>query len=189
MGWQAFVASLVQSLAWPAGVVAVVVVLRKPIRAVLSQALLRRVKAGPLEMEFDQVQAEVQLDLARSPELANASPVPAPVGSLSEVLATLAETSPKTAVIAAYQRIEDRLTEILKSADALSLNWTRVRGLAKIASERGLISEEARGAIEGLSMLRDLSVQSGLDIGADRAREYLVMADAVLYALRPKASS
>ena len=64
-----------------------------------------------------------------------------------------------------------------------------MRGLARIASECGLISEEPRGAIEGLSMLRDLSVQSGLDIGADRAREYLVMADAVLYALRLEALS
>ena len=33
MNWQAFVASLVQSLAWPAGVLAVVIVLRKPIGA------------------------------------------------------------------------------------------------------------------------------------------------------------
>jgi hypothetical protein len=70
VGWQAFVASLVHSLAWPAGVVAVVVVLRKHIGVALGRGL-RRVKAGPVEVEFDQVQAQVQVDLARSPELAD----------------------------------------------------------------------------------------------------------------------
>jgi len=43
VGWQAFVASLVQSLAWPVGVVAVVVVLHKPIAVVLSQGVMPHV--------------------------------------------------------------------------------------------------------------------------------------------------
>ena len=115
MGWQAFVASLVQSLAWPAGVVAVVIVLRKPIGAVLGQGV-RRVKAGPVEVEFDQIQAEVREELARSPELAEA-PVPALVGSLQEGLARLADIAPGAAVVAAYHRIEDRLVEMLDGSD------------------------------------------------------------------------
>jgi hypothetical protein len=71
VNWQAFVASLVQSLAWPAGVLAVVIVLRKPIGVALGRGI-RRVKAGPVEVEFDQLQAEVREELARSPELAKA---------------------------------------------------------------------------------------------------------------------
>ena len=188
MGWQAFVASLVHSLAWPAGVVAVVIVLRKHIGVALGRGL-RRVKAGPVEVEFDQVQAQVQVDLARSPELADDTPVPAPIGSLSEVLSRLAETSPKMAVLTAYHRIEERLTEILESADALPRDWARAGGLAKSAWERGLISEEARAAIDGLSVLRNLTAQAGVDVSDDRARDYLAMADAVMYALRPKPSS
>lgn len=62
-------------------------------------------------------------------------------------------------------------------------------GLAKIAWERGLISEEARAAIDGLSVLRNLTAQAGVDVSDDRARDYLAMADAVMYALRPKPSS
>ena len=38
-------------------------------------------------------------------------------------------------------------------------------------------------------MLRDLTLHSGGDIGADRARDYLALADAVLYALHSKPSS
>lgn len=63
------------------------------------------------------------------------------------------------------------------------------RGLARMARQRGLISEETLAAIEGVSVLRDLTVHSGGDIGVDRARDYLALADAVLYALRSEASS
>ena len=73
-------------------------------------------KAGPVEVEFDQLQAEVREELARSPEPAEAQ-VPAPVGSLLEELSRLAEIAPGTAVVAAYHRIEDRLAEMLDSLE------------------------------------------------------------------------
>ena len=127
-------------------------------------------------------------ELARSPELAQAS-VPALADSLSEKLTPLAEIAPSTAVMAAYMRIEDRLAEMLDSPDVPSHSVLGGRGLARMARQRGLISEETLAAIEGVSVLRDLTVHSGGDIDVDRARDYLALADAVLYALRSKPSS
>jgi hypothetical protein len=195
VGWQAFVASLVQSLAWPAAVVVIVVFLRKPIRAALSHALLRRVKAGPVELEFDQLQAEVREELARSPELTEAhAPAPAsqtaaPASSLREELSTLAELSPASAVMEASRRIEFRLTEILDGSGEPSPRRLGTRALARLARERGLISDETLAAIEGMSVLRNLVAHSRDDIGVDRALDYLALTDAVLYALRSKPSS
>lgn len=188
MGWQAFVASLVQSLAWPAAVIVIVVFLRKPIRAALSHALLRRVKAGPIELEFDQLQAEVREELARSPELAEAQ-VPGPAVSLGEELSRLAEIAPASAVMEAFRRIEFRLNEMLDSPGVSPARTMTGRALARLARERGLISDETLAAIEGLSMLRNLVAHAPSDIGVDRARDYLALADAVLYALRSKPSS
>lgn len=187
MNWQGFVASLVQSLAWPAGVLAVVIVLRKPIGVVLGQGV-RRVKAGPVEVEFDQLQAEVREELARSPELAGAQ-VPALTASLREELSRLAEASPQTAVGLAFQQIEARLSEMLSNVGVPPSSAMGGRALARLARKHDLISDETLAAIEGLSVLRDLTAHAGGDISADRARDYLALADAVLYALRSKPSS
>ena len=191
MGWQAFVASLVQSLAWPAGVATAVIVLRKPIAAMLGQGV-RRLKAGPVEVEFDQVQAEVREDLARSPELAEAAPAEGqastPATSLGKELSRLAELSPEAAVMEASRRIEYRLAEMLDDA-GVPHRRIGLRGLARLAQEHGLISDETLAAIDGMSVLRNLVAHVRGDIGVDRARDYLALADAVLYALRSKPSS
>ncbi len=134
MNWLAFVASLVHSLAWPAGVLAVVIILRKPIGVVLGRGV-RRLKAGPVEVEFDQLQAEVREELARSPELAEAQ-VPALGVSLREELAGLAEVSPRAAVLEAYQRIEARLVQMLDSPGVPPHSRLGGRGLARMARQR-----------------------------------------------------
>jgi hypothetical protein len=194
VGWQAFVASLVQSLAWPAALLVIVILMRKPIRAVLSQALLRRVKAGPFEVEFDQLQAEVREELARSPELTEAQvPAPAsraaaPASSLREELSTVAALSPAAAVMEAARRIEYRLAEMLDGSGEPVPPRLTTRRMAELARERGLISQETQLAVEGLSVLRNLVAHNRDDIGVDRALDYLALADAVLYALRPKPS-
>ena len=187
MGWLAFVASLVHSLAWPAGVVVVVVVLRKHIGVALDRGI-RRLKAGPVEVEFDQIQADVREELARSPDLAEA-PVSVASQSLREELSRLAEVSPPAAVMEASKRIEYRLIEILDDPSEPSQRRLGIRGLARLAQERGLISDETLAAIEGMSVLRNLAVHSRYDIGVDRALDYLALADAVLHALRSKTPS
>jgi hypothetical protein len=194
VNWLAFIASLVQSLAWPAAVVVIVVFLRKPIRAALRHALLRRVKAGPVELEFDQLQAEVREELARSPELTEAqAPAPAsqaaPATSLREELSTLAELSPAAAVMEASKRIEYRLSEMLDGSGESSPRRLGTRALARLARERGLISDETLAAIDGMSVLRNLVAHSRDDIGVDRALDYLALTDAVMYALRSKSYS
>lgn len=130
-------------------------------------------------------------ELARSPELAEATPAEgqasAPATSLSKELSRLAELSPEAAVMEAARRIEYRLAEILDDA-GVPHRRIGLRGLARLAQEHGLIGDETLAAIEGMSVLRNLVAHVRGDIGVDRARDYLALADAVLYALRPKPS-
>jgi hypothetical protein len=188
VNWLAFIASLVHSLAWPAGIVVVVIVLRQPIGTAFSRGV-RRLRAGPVEVEFDQVSAEVRQELSRSPELVAAEPQVLP-SSLSEELARLAEVSPRSAVLEAFARIEARLVALLDSGDVESYRTVGGRALARLARDQELISDETLTAVEGLAVLRNLAAHSPTDeIGADRARDYLALADAVLFALRAKPGS
>jgi hypothetical protein len=75
---------------------------------------------------------------------------------------------------------------MIDGSDEPPLRKLTSRGLASLVRERGLISDETLTAVEGLSVFRNLTAHGGGDIGTDRAREYLALADAVLYALRSK---
>ena len=143
-------------------------------------------RAGPVEVEFEQELAEVREELRRSPELAGATPPVLPIG-LPEELARLTEASPRAAVLEAFGRIEARLSEVLENAGAKPPSRVTARVLARLARAEGLISDETLAAVDGLSMLRNLAAHSPADdIGVDRARDYIALADAVLYALRTK---
>jgi hypothetical protein len=185
----AFTASVLHSLAWPAAAVVIAVMLRKPITAVLNRGV-RRLRAGPVEVEFDQGLAEVDAEVRRIPELTEPAGAPQRGGSLADELATAAEVSPEAAVVAAFSRIERRLAEILDGAAVSRDRVVSARALARLAREHDLINDETLAAVDGLAVLRNLAAHpssTGATIGADRARDFLVLADAVLYALRVKA--
>lgn len=76
MGWLEFIASLVSSLAWPAVIIVLVILLKEPISKLLTSRPMKRIKAGPggLEIEYvDQALADARQELdaakAEKPEL------------------------------------------------------------------------------------------------------------------------
>jgi hypothetical protein len=126
----------------------------------------------------------VREELSRSPELIAAEPQVLRA-SVTEELARLAEVSPRSAVLEAFARIEARLIALLDGADVESYRAVGGRALARLARDQGLISDETLTAVEGLAVLRNLAAHSPTDeIGAERARDYLALADAVLFALK-----
>lgn len=188
VNWLPFVASLVHSLAWPAGIVTVITVLRRPIGAALNRGV-RRVRAGPVEIElFEQELAEVRQELRRSPELEEAS-APKPDASLALDLVPLADISPRAAVLEAFLQVEGQLRQRLQDVAEIGPRAT-AGNLARLARIQNLISEETLRAIEGLLLLRNLAAHSqGEQISPERARDYIALAEAVLYALRDKATA
>ena len=179
----AFVASLVASLAWPAATVVIALVFRTTIRSALARPL-RRVKAGPLEAEWDETVAEVLIDVAKSPET---SDLPAPDRSLvSERLQQIAMQSPRAAVLAAYAEFEEALRRRL-TLDGYAEAERRplsARQMAVVAEERNLISRQTADAIQGATVLRNLAAHGPEDeIDARKALDFLTLADGILYAI------
>jgi len=183
MGALEFVASLVGSLAWPAAVVVAVLILRAPLARALSGPV-KRWKAGPsgveVEYHWQETIDETRAELEQSPEAAQL--LAAPPG-LDDDLARLVEVSPRAAVMEAFARVERGLRTAV--GDDAGKRYVSARQLAQAAKQRGNISEETLKSIEGLVVLRNLAAHDRVaDLDAPRAMEFVVLADAVLYALR-----
>ncbi len=100
-----FLASVIDSLAWPAAIVFLVVVLRKPLAELVP--LLRKLKYKELELEFAEGVKEL------SPP-AEPSKIEGPKGSGSE-LKRLAEVSPRAAIIEAWLQIDAEASRVAAS--------------------------------------------------------------------------
>jgi hypothetical protein len=170
-----FISSLVHALAWPTAGVVLAVVFRGP-RVILLEAL-RRLRAGPVEAEFDRVFAKVEAEVSSDAQAAASGAV------LSVELAELARQSPATAILEAYARVDTRLRELLEAQGEKPVTAAGAVGLALLAEQAHLVSAENVKAVEGLSVLRNLAAHSRTDVTVDRAMEYLALADAVLYSV------
>lgn len=95
-----FIAKLVEALVWPGAVVAVVLLLKKELRQLVP--LLRKLKAGPVEAEFEREVASLE----------QATPPPMlPPASVSESsrkleLFELAKAAPRSAILQAWLDVE-----------------------------------------------------------------------------------
>jgi hypothetical protein len=176
-----FISSLVKSLAWPVGFVVVALIFREQLRGLLSTAGLRRVRAGSLEVEWNrQISgAEVELEQPGVPSPSSGG------GVISEELEPVANASPTAAVMEAHARVERALRQKLLDAGVEESDIrTGAAGLARLAAERGLISDETLRAVQGLALLRNMAAHGhGGDVTVERAKDYLALTDAILYAI------
>jgi hypothetical protein len=183
MDTRQFIASLVSSLAWPGAVVGIALLFRRQLAQLLTGPL-RRLKAGPVEFEFERIISTVQAQIEPSPP--SHPPKPAAIGSATSDLAATARTMPTAAVIDAYARLERQLHDLLQSAgDPKADDGLSAVALAHRAADKGLLTPETVNALEGLAVLRNLAAHGRSDdLSVDRALDYLALVDAVAYTIR-----
>ena len=189
-----FVASLASSLAWPLVVVvlfAFVWIKREDIgnvfnfRAMPQGRTLRRVRAGPVELEWDQLIESTAEKIAEVPLAATLGPQ----DGVQQDLKDIARSVPTAAVLEAFARLEKRLREIF---DQGVVDYEKVRPLPRrvetmpvmlaVLSRRGVISDEIQESIRNLNRLKNEASHrvGGADITADQASDYLELVDRVL---------
>lgn len=178
-----FVAAMASALAWPTAATIVAVLFRAQLRTLFSGPA-RKVKAGPLEIEWDRTIAEAQVELDQPgipPPLTPALP-----GPLSRELVGVAMRSPTAAVMEAHAAIERELRQRLAEAGITEAErHTGASGLARLGVQHGVVNEETMRAVEGLSVLRNLAAHGRAgEVTVERAVDYLALADAVLYVIR-----
>lgn len=100
MDWLTFTTKIIEALAWPIASIVILALLRKQVIGLLP--LLKRVKAGPLEAEFER-ELKVLRDESQQTGLQQ------PADTLSprdEKLYKLAEINPRSAILEAWQHVE-----------------------------------------------------------------------------------
>lgn len=176
MSWKEFIANIVGSIAWPAVIALGVWIFRAQIRGLLERPM-RRWKAGPFEAEYEWAKATERVGT-------NVLSLETVTGGRDELdqLVELAEKAPVAAILAAHNAVEDVVRSIAVAAnisDAASLSFDK---LVPALIEHDLIDSRTADALAGLMTLRNLAVH-GPEPEARRAREYIVLAEGVLYAL------
>ncbi len=177
-----FVAAVVQALAWPVVVLVIAIIFHRQIKALMSEQL-RRFKAGPVEVEWERQVVRVE---------ALVEPVPTHLGaagrSLVDELGSLASEQPGWAVLHAYDQMAERLHPFVEGEGARPERpYSGIMEKVRAAVEGGRITPELASAVEGMTSLRNL-VAHGRgphydDVTPERARQYLALADAVIFAL------
>jgi hypothetical protein len=151
-----FIAKVLEVTAWPVATVALVVMLRKEIAALLPS--VRKLKAGPLEAVFERKTEELAINLETQPNarevLADQRPTP------PELTYTPGE-SPRSAILEAWLRVEE------EAHDALGRHATMTGGpgamtsrpsprrLAAALRQSGLLNEGQVRLVEELRQLRN----------------------------------
>jgi hypothetical protein len=187
--WRDLIASLVDSLAWPAAVVVLVVALRHQL-GVLFEAPLQRLKLGPggVEAEWDRTERATAVAAAGSVTIRSRSDA-TDIDFVEErlnVIEPLADTVPAVAIRQAFDVVESELRRLVDDAGVeLVYPNPDVHGYLKSAYHGDLISKELGEAIRGLIVLRDLTNNDpgGTRTSPEKARDFLVLARSVLYSL------
>ncbi|HEV2786689.1 MAG TPA: hypothetical protein VGV67_09900 [Solirubrobacteraceae bacterium] len=179
MTWREFIASLVDSLAWPMSVAVIVALLRRQIAALL-EAPVKRWKAGPVEFEYwEQTAVEVAENVAL------AAPTWTGDDEETQRLMALASSAPDAAVVEAFMLLERELIAAAERHDFERDAKSYGARLAEQLANAGAITPETAHAIRGLATLRNLAAHgAGPKTSETRAREFVVLTQAVLFALR-----
>lgn len=174
------IVQLAQAGAWPVVTLLIVLILRKPIRELLTTRPLSRLKAGPLEVEWDRLSSEVAAEIEPTP------PATQP-GDLSDQLSEEVDIDPTAAVLAAHVQVDRTLRELLVGANVSTEEVRRAGstvGIARLARRHELISEQSLQAVEGVTVMRNLTAHGKQRVTREQAADYLLLVDALLYALR-----
>lgn len=156
MDWRTFFTAVIESLAWPIAAVVLVMLLRDEIRQLLP--FLKRLKAGPLEAEFERNVTELRA-------ASDVQPLPAvaePLTPQRAMLLELVEVNPRSAILEAWRGVEnealrviDRRGMYVRPKEANSPNAV-IRTLAK----ENVLSSDEVALFHDLRALRNLAAHA-----------------------------
>jgi hypothetical protein len=198
MGWEAFIASLVKSLAWPVAALIMVILLRAQIAGVITALgervtnALQKVSGPGFALEFAKGAEEVSRaaeQLTAATEQATEPRTAAPGQFYArERLLKLAELEPRAAVFAAFGEIEDALRRAAERTMGLKgqppPGFFSPQAVADELAKRGILDPTSFRALSELISLRDrLASYTDQPISIEAAKNYVEAVTAMVWVL------
>lgn len=174
MDWVTFTSNAIDSLAWPVAAIILVVLLRDEIKKLIP--FLKRLKAGPLEAEFERELEEIKESIAE-PTASERDAVADPASK--EFLFQLAQLHPRSAILESWVRVEAAARAVLVAKDSTS-STRRYIPAAKLAEPLAKFDVLNSGQVSLYHKLRSLrnevAHQEDLELTFDSASAYVDLA-------------
>jgi len=182
MNWLQFLSSVIQSLAWPAVVLIVVLMLKDSIAALIPR--LKRFKHKDTELEFEEKVREIEAQVA--PVTKN---LPARTGNPSDRVSQIdrlydiVDISPRAAIVEAWIQVESALSKVASKVEGFDKNWRSIppTTLLNILRDRGLIEERIFDGLQQMRTLRNRAAHSeDFALSAEGVRKFLELSKNVI---------
>ncbi len=173
-----FISEIIKSLAWPAAVVSLVVLLKKPITQLIP--LLRKLKYKELEMEFSKEIAELRAEVS------------APVSSIDQTTTTrdsppnrllqLVNFSTRAAIMEAWLEVEAAASEVASSFwnQPPSDTFRNYPKLGEYLLQCKVIDTKQLETFNKLKQLRNKAAHADeLELSESDAKSYIELASAL----------
>lgn len=186
MDWLTFISKLIDSLAWPVAGVALGLIFRKRLLDLIP--LLRRVKAGPLEAEFESATKQVLVNTTALVSKGHASGasdlVPRPRSEDAAEKMLTAELEPTATIIEGWSRLEAELLNFGRQIDIMVDPLGSQNNASRKIMDSDVLPYETRRLIQDLRQLRNKVAHADVIPTSESARNYLVSVERVLELVR-----
>ncbi|WP_263251622.1 hypothetical protein [Saccharopolyspora rosea] len=170
-----FITTLVASLAWPAVAVGALIAFRTPVRRLIEERTLQRLKAGPVEIEWEKLdKVEQQAVSMKEVKSANKSEVSTLGDPYLQKVLTLASGAPTAAIMQMSKEVESALFKLLRAHD-IELKHGWMSEAIDTAKEQGLLSGTEATMLHHLRQIRKQVIRAPREVTPARAAQYVLV--------------
>lgn len=173
MDWLTFFSRALDALAWPATIVAGILILKPALSVLLP--LLSKLKYKDFELEFGRKLAEAKRDMAQALPPQGAS-LPNRYDQEARIL-SLMDISPSAGIIEAWRQVETALREA-GQRHHVSVPLVRLADVAEKLHQQGVLDNNQLKIFRQLSQLRNLAVHGARGVISESdSLEFAILAE------------
>ncbi|WP_148649639.1 DUF4145 domain-containing protein [Lysobacter antibioticus] len=174
MDWITFGSKAIESLAWPVAAVALVALLRDEIAKLAPS--LKKLKAGPLEAEFEREVKQLKEIKDSRPAPGEAAPIQSRDTASKSFLFEVAELHPRSAILESWVRLEAAARAVLVGKRDAKSSYLQAPRLAEPLAQLSILNPSQVTMFHELRRLRNEVAHGNFEPTQESARSYIDLA-------------